>query len=222
MNEVQHIESARDQQDHLARQSLIELGQWVDQRGWCPATGGNLSHRLQDPSRCIVTASGIHKGQLTSKDFIEVDLQGKPLDLAESKRPSAETLVHVALYRLSPETKVVIHTHSILNTVLSRITPQDQLTLQGWEMQKAFSGQQTHETSIALAIFENTQDMDALALAIETRWKQNGGLRWGLMVRGHGLYSWGSSLQEARRHLEAIEFLLACHRELLMLKSRGV
>ena len=29
----------------------------------------------------------------------------------------------------------------------------------------------------------------------------------GLLLRGHGLYTWGRDLAEARRHVEALEFL---------------
>ena len=207
----------------IERRALVELGRWVDQRGWCPATGGNLSIRLQRARQpaCVITASGVHKGALSEGDFIEVDLQGAPLDSAEARRPSAETLAHVALYRLSDEIGAVIHTHSVLNTVLSRVTAEPQLSLHGWEMQKALAGIETHEGTCSLELFENTQDMSALALEIERRWRSSGGLRWGLLVRGHGLYTWGRDLHEARRHLEAIEFLLACHRELITLNSAG-
>lgn len=205
------------------RHALVELGRWVDQRGWCPATGGNLSARLYEAPQpaCVVTASGVHKGDLRVEDFIDVDLQGAPLNSSERRRPSAETLAHVALYRLSDEIGAVIHTHSVLNTVISKVTSGPQLHLQGWEMQKALSGVHTHEGTCSLELFENTQDMSALALEIERRWRSSGGLRWGLLVRGHGLYTWGRDLTEARRHLEAIEFLLACHREQLTLSSAG-
>ena len=205
------------------RQALIDLGRWVDQRGWCPATGGNLSARLRGAARpsCVVTTSGAHKGELRSEDFIDVDLHGAPLTPSEGRRPSAETLVHVALYRLSEEIGAVIHTHSVLNTVISRVSHGPQLCFQGWEMQKALAGVETHEGSCALELFDNTQDMRALSLELERRWRASGGLRWGLLVRGHGLYSWGRDIKEARRHLEAIEFLLACHRELLSLSAAG-
>jgi methylthioribulose-1-phosphate dehydratase len=30
----------------------------------------------------------------------------------------------------------------------------------------------------------------------------------GFLLRGHGLYTWGASLQEAKRHVEILEFLM--------------
>jgi methylthioribulose-1-phosphate dehydratase len=35
----------------------------------------------------------------------------------------------------------------------------------------------------------------------------------GYLIAGHGLYAWGRDLAEARRHLEAFEFMLACELE---------
>ena len=32
----------------------------------------------------------------------------------------------------------------------------------------------------------------------------------GFLIQKHGLYTWGDSLADARRHLEAIEFLMEC------------
>jgi methylthioribulose-1-phosphate dehydratase len=37
---------------------------------------------------------------------------------------------------------------------------------------------------------------------------------WGYLINGHGLYAWGSDMAEARRHLDAFEFLLGCELEM--------
>jgi len=41
---------------------------------------------------------------------------------------------------------------------------------------------------------------------------------WGYLIDGHGLYAWGRDMPEARRHLEAFEFLLGCELELRRLQ----
>ena len=203
------------------RRALITAGQWIDAQGWCPATGGNFSARLttrtdeqQTGSCCVVTASGFHKGRLQEEHFLEVDLQGQPLCSGLQVRPSAETLVHVALYRLDPEIGAVLHAHSIPNTVLSLIERSERLTIQGFEMQKSLRGQMTHTDPLFLEVFENTQDMSELAQWVTERWSARGGLSWGLLVRGHGVYIWGRDVDEARRHLDGTEFLLSCLLEL--------
>ena len=197
----------------LLTHSIIEAGRWIDAQGWCPATGGNFSVRIDDAS-VWVTASGRHKGKLTPDDLLKVDLQGQPID--SSLKPSAETQLHTALYALDHDIGAVLHTHSVVSTVLSRLETSDSLLLRGYEMQKSLSGNQTHDDSIAIRVFDNTQDMEALAQQLKEVWIQSP-LRWGFLVRGHGLYVWGRDMAEARRHLEGLEFLFACERDMQLL-----
>lgn len=199
-----------------AERALIELGQWIDQRHWCPATGGNFSHRLPD-GNALITRSGCQKGALQTPDLLCVSLEGELLPSASSEpasgKPSAETLLHTAIYELDPQAQVVLHTHSVNSTVLSRATPEDWLTLTGYEMQKSLTGNTSHTQSIRLAILDNDQDMPRLANVLRKRWTQTP-LNWGFLVRGHGLYSWGETPEKARQHLEGLEFLFACALEM--------
>ena len=189
-------------------QQIIDAGRWIDQQGWCPATGGNFSIRL-DSETALVTASGCHKGHLSEQDMLEVDLSGQPKADVSDRKPSAETLLHTRLYSLSPQIGAVLHTHSVASTVLSRLETRDWLELSGYEMQKSLAGNTTHDETIRLAVFDNTQDMSDLAGQLSVRWADEP-LNWGFLVSGHGLYAWGKDMQEARRHLESLEFLFAC------------
>ncbi|MEH6580099.1 MAG: methylthioribulose 1-phosphate dehydratase [Amphritea sp.] len=197
-------------------QALIDAGQWIDGQGWCPATGGNFSARLAN-NEVLVTASGCHKGALGEADFLRVDLTGKPLN--SERKPSAETLLHTRLYRLDDSIGAVLHTHSVASTVLSRISVDNWMTISGYEMQKSLAGNQSHLPSIQLAIFDNTQDITLLAAELAARWQQQS-LSWGFLVRGHGLYAWGRDIDEARRHLEGLEFLFACELEIRRLGAK--
>lgn len=193
-----------------AAQQIIDAGRWIDAQGWCPATGGNFSVRLR-PERALITASGCHKGYLSAEQLLQVDLDGKPD--GSLLKPSAETLLHTRLYELDAGIGAVLHTHSVASTVLSRLQPGDWLTISGYEMQKSLSGNHTHDAGIRIAILDNAQDMQALAAELSRRW-QSEPLAWGFLVRGHGLYTWGHDMSEARRHLEGLEFLFACELEM--------
>lgn len=194
----------------LLKQSIIDVGRWIDSQGWCPATGGNFSVR-SDATTAWVTASGKHKGELTPSDLLLVDFLGNPINTP--LKPSAETLVHTQLYALSEQIGAVLHTHSVASTVLSRLTPGSDFYLHGYEMQKSLTGNTTHEETVRICIFDNTQDMHQLAAALRDEWAQKP-LHWGFLVRGHGLYAWGKDMQEAKRHLEGLEFLFACELEM--------
>ena len=182
--------------------ALVEACHFFGARGWCPATGGNFSVRLDD-DQCLITQSGKDKSRLSENDLMVCTLDGKAVDT--SLRPSAETALHTCLYRIDQNIGAVLHTHSVNSTVLSRAAA-DKLSVNGFEMQKALCGNQTHDETIEIAIFDNDQNIEALAAKVE----KNMPVQPGFLVRGHGLYAWGQDINEARRHVEGFEFLFAC------------
>jgi methylthioribulose-1-phosphate dehydratase len=183
--------------------------------GWTPATSSNFSMRL-DARHAAITVSGRDKGRLVPEDIMVVDWQGRPV--ATDHRPSAETLLHTQLYARFPDIGCVLHTHSRTQTVASRLfAAQGHLPLAGYELLKAFEGNQTHEAAINVPVLPNTQDMPALAAQVEAL--LDAGPLWGYLIDGHGLYAWGRDMAEARRHLEAFEFLFACELDLRRLHA---
>jgi methylthioribulose-1-phosphate dehydratase len=187
-----------------AAASLAEAGQRMDARNWVPGSAGNLSARL-DADTIAITRSGVHKGRLKEADIIEVGLDGHALE--QGVKPSAETLLHCQLYRLFPPVGAVLHGHSVAATVLSMA---GEITFTGYEIVKAF-GFATHEVDVSLPIFENDQDIARLAAAIEPELVENPPI--GYVIRGHGVYAWGTSVEHAFWRLEALEFLLTCELE---------
>ena len=179
-------------------------------RGWTPATSSNFSMRL-DEAHAAITVSGLDKGRLTEDGVMVVDLEGRPV--ATEQRPSAETVLHTRLYRRDAGIGCVLHTHSLVQTVASRVfAPRGGVRLEGYELAKAIAGTTTHEAVIELPVLANSQDMPATAGQVEAL--LDAGPLSGYLIAGHGLYAWGRDLAEARRHLEAFEFMLACELEL--------
>jgi methylthioribulose-1-phosphate dehydratase len=186
--------------------ALCRVGRLFGERQWCLATGGNFSLRV-DASHCLITQSGKDKSMLVPGDLMLCDLDGAAVDAG--LRPSAEAALHTALYRQDGAIGAVLHTHSVTSTVVSRGLGTD-LLVSGFEMQKAIRGVRSHEESLRIALFENTQDMQQLAAAVIARLTSGTLPAPGFLVRGHGLYAWGADLSEAQRHVEGFEFLLAC------------
>lgn len=186
-------------------QQIVATGKELHQRGWTPATSSNFSARLDD-AHCAITVSGKHKGKLQLEDIMVVDLQGIALD---DRTPSAETLLHTQLYQWQSSIQAVLHTHSPAVTVFSMQVDAESVTFQGYELQKAFPGGSTHESEVTLPIFENSQDIPALARDV-TAWLQQYPDCPAYLIRGHGAYTWGDSMSSCERHLEALEFLVSC------------
>lgn len=185
---------------------LAEIGSDFHRRGWVLGTSGNFSAVIsQDPLRLVITASGMDKGRLTDDQFVQVDEKGEVI--AGTGRPSDETKLHLSVIR-SRGAKSVLHTHSVWGTLLSDAFAFDGgIRIAGWEMLKGLAGVRTHDHEEWLPIIENSQDMTALAHKLEDLLRDHPRIH-GFLLRGHGLYTWGESLREAKRHVEILEFLL--------------
>lgn len=189
-----------DELQQRARE-LIEAGRFIHRRGWAPATSGNFSARLSN-GRIAITVSGKHKGELAPDDIMLIDAEGRPLD---GKKPSAETLLHTSLYRRYPSVGAVLHPHTPGATMISRLV-RDALVLEDYELLKALAGIDTHETRIHIPIFPNDQNIPRLALKVDEYLELHGDIH-GYIIAGHGFYTWGETVRDALRHVEALEFL---------------
>lgn len=185
---------------------LLAAGQYLHSQGAVPATSGNLSARI-DGERVAITRSGCHKGYLEAGDIMQVNLAGESLD---GNTPSAETLLHTGLYARYEGLGAVLHSHSPAAVLASRLF-KDAVVLEDAELLKALRGVHTHETRVIVPIFANTQDIAELAEEVDGYLAANdetGSNCYGYIIAGHGLYTWGESVSEALRHVEALEFLL--------------
>ena len=174
-------------------------------RRWCEGTGGNFSVVVQrDPLHLLMAPSGVNKGQVEPAQLVIVDEQQKVIQ--GQGRASAETTLHVEIIT-TLQCRAVLHTHSVESTVLSdHCAKQATIRLEGWEMLKGLKGITTHDTSIDIPIVANNQNMRELSQSIRPYLNTNAP---GILVAGHGLYTWGDSLAEAQRHVEILEFLFS-------------
>ena len=203
------------------RAALCAVGREFHSRGWSLGTSSNYSVvASRNPLEVLITASGKDKSALTREDFVVVDSSGQLLQghEANGRKSSAETLLHCLIAGSVPDVGAILHTHSIWGTILSRQALASQQTLgairiEGYEMLKGLEGITTHDTAIDLPVFQNSQDMVELSdrirevLISPESGPPEASPHHGFLLSGHGLYTWGKTLAEARRHIEIFEFL---------------
>jgi methylthioribulose-1-phosphate dehydratase len=184
-----------------------QIGRDFYQRGWVLGTSGNFSTVIsRQPLRLGITASSVSKGALTIADVLVVGADGMPVGRAR-RRPSAETLLHVAVAN-TRGAGAVLHTHSVWSTIVSeRHAGEGGIRLSGFEMLKGLEGVRTHEHTEWVPIVDNDQNIPALARRVETLLQASPAVH-AFLLRAHGLYTWGDDLAQARRHVEILEFLL--------------
>ena len=175
-------------------------------RGWVLGTSGNFSSlNSRQPFEVCITASGNEKGALDESHFLTVDENGTVTN--GSGKPSAETLLHLAIYRLRENAGAILHTHSVWGTILSDVFyERGAIEIEGYEMLKGLAGVKTHEHLERLPVIENSQDYIALSHVVENTLRENADIH-GIYLRRHGLYTWGADVTEAKRHIEIFEFL---------------
>ena len=196
--------------------SIVDTARELAAQGWTPATSSNFSMRV-DAEHAAITVSGRHKGRLGRDDIMLIDLDGHAV--GTDARPSAETALHTQIYRRWPEMCTVLHTHSRTQSVASRLfAAEGIIRLQGWELQKAITGYHTHESTLEIPVFPNTQHMPELVAQVDA-WLDAGKPLHAYLIDGHGIYTWGRGMAETQRHLEALEFLLGCELDLKKLRA---
>lgn len=203
-----------------AARDLAELSHSFYDRGWVLGTSGNFSAVLgRDPLRLAISPSGVDKGALTADEILLIDERGEIVS-DHAAKPSDETLLHLMIVNNRPA-GAVLHTHSVWSTSLSNLyAGAGGLAIDGYEMLKGLAGVRTHEHREWLPIVANSQDMKALAEVMRTALNQHPEAH-AVLLRGHGLYTWGRDLREAKRHVEIFEFLLEAVGRTRMMNGAG-
>lgn len=189
------------------RAQLAEISRSFYARGWAMGTSGNFSATAsRNPLRLAMSPSGADKGTLSADQILLIDEHAAVIG-DHRGHPSDESPLHV---RVVSElgAGAVLHTHSIWSTMLSdSCYGPGGVAIEGYEMLKGLAGVNTHAHREWLPIIENSQDMSALADNFSEVFSAHPGAH-GLLLRRHGLYTWGNDLVQAKRHVEILEFLL--------------
>jgi methylthioribulose-1-phosphate dehydratase len=185
-----------------AKQTVASLAVQLARKGWLPATSGNLSVRVVDTADFCITPSGVDKGALQAADVLRVSADGELLE--ETKyRPSAETIVHQHLYR-TEDCGAVLHVHTMYNNLVSEIYFESGFVdFANHELLKAL-GHWEEGAHIRVPIVENYANLERLGQAVADSLVDGVPA---VLVRNHGIYAFGRGPVEAKRHLEALEFL---------------
>lgn len=200
---------------------LAAVAKGFHARGWLLGTSGNLSAVVQrEPLRLAMSPSGVDKGELKPDQLLSIDENAKIVSAHDGK-PSDESLLHLRIVK-DRGAAAVLHTHSVWNTILSDLyASKGGVTIEGYEMLKGLQGVRTHEHTEFLPIIENSQNMPALADLVGQTLNTHKGAH-GFLLQRHGLYSWGKTLAEAKRHIEILEFLLETTGRTLRIQGKTI
>lgn len=186
-------------------EELITVGKSFYERNWIRGTAGNFSAVVsRRPFEWAITKSGKLRQSLTSSDFVYLDRHGRSLDGACP--PSPESPFHLAIIA-NAGAGAILQTHSVWSTVLSDAYSQSGgIELEGFDVLKSLSRVRAAYPVEWVPILERTEDYPALAQTVGCLLKRRPEIH-AVLLRKHGLYTWGETVQEATRHMEIFELL---------------
>jgi 3,4-dihydroxyphthalate decarboxylase len=177
--------------DHL-RELLASACRILGKLNMTKEPSGHVSARVPGREAIFIKARGRGESGLrfvAPRDFITVGLDGKKLEGPDDLDVPQEVFIHTGIYRSRPEIGSVVHVHP-LTVVLFTICDLPLLPLFGAYDPSALrlvtEGVPTYPRSILVS---NDRLGDDLAQAI--------GQRRACLMRGHGITTVGSSVQDA-------------------------
>ncbi|MFJ8064337.1 methylthioribulose 1-phosphate dehydratase [Psychrobacillus sp. NPDC096426] len=197
-------------------EELADIKDELAARDWFMGTSGNLAIKVSNhPLHFLVTASGKDKKKRTMEDFLLVDTNGLPVEKTDLK-PSAETLLHCAIYDKT-SAGCSLHVHTVANNVISEIYGDEgKIDFQGQELIKAF-GLWEEDALLSIPIIPNHAHIPSLAEEFCYHIHADKGA---VLIRNHGITVWGKDVFEAKKLLEACEFLFQYQLALLQITSK--
>lgn len=182
-----------------AAREIVRCCRRLWEAGLIAGADGNVSVRL-GPDRLLVTPSGLHKAELTSRDLVEVTLAGTRR--RGSRLATTELDLHLRAYRQRGDCGAVVHAHPPVATafaVAGEPMPADvlpELILYLGQVPVA-----PYATTGTPALGDVVEPLLARHVAV--------------LLANHGAVTWGPDLATARIRMESLE-----HSARILLASR--
>jgi len=103
------------------KQEVVKYALEADRSALCKHRSGNFSMRDPKTGYVCITPTGVDRAELSYHDIVVIDLDAKVIEAETGLRPTSETLMHLAAYKMRQDVNAVAHTHSRFATSFSII-----------------------------------------------------------------------------------------------------
>ena len=174
-----------------AKALIVETAQELTRKGYLMATGGNLSVRIAGQSALAITPSNYDYMKMLPEDICVLDFELKVLE--GTLKPSVESAMHAAIYRVRPDVNAVVHTHQVYASALTLIQmPIPSL----FDEQVRFLGRSVN-------IIPYAPSGTGLLVGIIARSVRDHNNAY--MLQNHGALVFGSDMERAVHNVEILE-----------------
>ncbi|MGD0877697.1 MAG: class II aldolase/adducin family protein [Anaerolineales bacterium] len=174
-----------------AKDLIVETARKLTAKGYLMATGGNLSVRITGQSALAITPSNYDYLKMLPEDVCVLDFKLKVLE--GRLKPSVESAMHAAIYRVRQDVHAVVHTHQVYASALTLIQmPIPSL----FDEQVRFLGRRVN-------IIPYAPSGTGLLAGIITRSVRDHNNAY--MLQNHGALVFGSDIEQAVHNVEILE-----------------
>ncbi|BFG76510.1 class II aldolase/adducin family protein [Paraburkholderia terrae] len=181
--------SAMHPDEWQARVQLAACYRVFDMLGWTELIYNHITVRLPESvtggaKQFLINPFGLHYSEVTARNLVKIDAQGRILDGSAYPVNPAGFTVHSALHEGIPDAHCVMHTHTTAGVAVA--------CSEGGLQQTNFYSAQLHQR-IAY------HDFEGITIHAEEgpRLVEHIGDRQAVILRNHGLLSWGTTLPQA-------------------------
>ncbi|WP_288887754.1 L-ribulose-5-phosphate 4-epimerase AraD [uncultured Eubacterium sp.] len=185
------------------KEQVCDMNKRLQKLGLVEFTWGNASALDKESGLVVIKPSGVEYDELSPKKMVVLDLDGNTIDGV--LKPSSDTYTHLEVYKAFPQVRAVVHTHSEFATVWAQVgraipaygISQSDFCLGDIPCTKPLSSEEIYgefEKNAGLSIAREFADRDYLSSP-------------GALLRNHGPFAWGETIDEAIRNAVVIERL---------------
>ncbi|MBT4639569.1 MAG: L-ribulose-5-phosphate 4-epimerase [Deltaproteobacteria bacterium] len=186
---------------------VLEANLQLQTTGLVIFTWGNVSAIDRKTGLVVIKPSGVPYEKMKEKDLVIVDLEGKRVQ--GSYKPSSDLPTHLEIYRQFPDCSGVVHTHSRMATAWAQAGAD--LPAFGTTHADYFYGAVPCTRPLTEDEIRGAYEIETGRVIVETFTKR--GLDPmavpGVLVSGHGPFTWGTGAMDAVHNTVVLEEMAA-------------
>ncbi len=195
--------------DDQTRELLVELLRDFYRKDWVSGTGGGICGPSDD-GHLLVAPTGVHKERVLPEDLFVIDVTDTSIrrHAADAALRPSECGHIFTLVARERGVRSIVHTHALTAVLAADLAGDaDHVVVEQLEMLKGIRGLTNLDRHL-LPVIDNTPREAQLVANVERMLADSRfDAAFGVLVRDHGCYVWGTDVWEAKRHTEVYHYL---------------